>query len=835
MKFTVFVIIITTAVIYFEAVAQTPSCSTNVIPIGTLKGIKTDPRNPINPEKSCGKNMAFNWLIKDGIDPTFPNLYAKGYDCFTGLEKEGQILSPFEVTDTDIPYISLAKGINSDYYPEDGWEVLLYNMGKKYDGSTISNTLKTPFFILYNKYRGKMRLFMANNAVIGYGAVSVVIKNEKDISSSNYPSSFNYHTQGILRTLDVENDLSETSVMGKYSNECSSFFYVEFDVPYDPCVCNFKSRLEINIQYLKTGSIKLAGSYSGSIYNIANSSANSSEYAAKFGLGGLKIAGGATSGSPVMIFSGANDLFDAASGLNDTQSEDDKRILDFFKQVLTSGEEAAEFSEGNTEAEESKNKSDYYKKLFGSMSKYYNAQTKRIGNSKDKGITTMMGGQIFLEGVVNFEFEQFNDNIKMTLPGSKDSHLAPLEGNASNNLWQYPAYNEQLGVFAILNKPEIKYNHRQSFISSDFICVLQNDIIVSFNPILSINFEKTKVKANILLSAPGISTYLNPINNFIFNIDYQDNNKMTSISMRPHDLIGKAIGYFENYLTLDAPDTYIQLQIDVEYNDLGKDGLPIKSSFAVTIRPKMTPVNVPTNTYDYSRLFPAGYNTAVGHNNMAPLFVFQGTGNLTLNTSTYSEDAVKVARNKVTVLGNQDVLPNKKLVIIGGNSVEINGESSISGEVVITNDKHYFNGLTYNPDRKDFNWVQSNFCNSTNDNFKYKSNIIDASRVEAYAKNSNEQTPSPATRASLPTFKLEAIPNPAKGNTTFYYMLGSEGNVVLYITDILGRQVTVVEQANKGIGSYAIPYNTSELAEGVYLYTLEANGFKETKRLVVSK
>lgn len=88
------------------------------------KGIVTDPRNnnAINPEKPTLINK-FNWMLNpatDGINFRFTPI--------GGGTKN--ILSPWHVTDPEIPYESLALGTNSNYYPEEGWELLKVNLGR---------------------------------------------------------------------------------------------------------------------------------------------------------------------------------------------------------------------------------------------------------------------------------------------------------------------------------------------------------------------------------------------------------------------------------------------------------------------------------------------------------------------------------------------------------------------------------------------------------------------------------------------------------------------------------------------------------------------------------
>jgi len=89
---------------------------------------------------------------------------------------------------------------------------------------------------------------------------------------------------------------------------------------------------------------------------------------------------------------------------------------------------------------------------------------------------------------------------------------------------------------------------------------------------------------------------------------------------------------------------------------------------------------------------------------------------------------------------------------------------------------------------------------------------------------------------STPAFNLNAYPNPAQNEATIEYTLNTNGNVVITLTDIMGRNVLTMNKGNQGANTtYRVALNTNNLNNGTYFYTLNVNGVKQTKKLVINK
>lgn len=89
---------------------------------------------------------------------------------------------------------------------------------------------------------------------------------------------------------------------------------------------------------------------------------------------------------------------------------------------------------------------------------------------------------------------------------------------------------------------------------------------------------------------------------------------------------------------------------------------------------------------------------------------------------------------------------------------------------------------------------------------------------------------------STPAFNLNAYPNPAQNETNIEYTLNKNGNVIITLTDIMGRNVLTMNKGNQAANAtYRVALNTNTLNNGTYFYTLNVNGVKETKKLVINK
>ena len=96
---------------------------------------------------------------------------------------------------------------------------------------------------------------------------------------------------------------------------------------------------------------------------------------------------------------------------------------------------------------------------------------------------------------------------------------------------------------------------------------------------------------------------------------------------------------------------------------------------------------------------------------------------------------------------------------------------------------------------------------------------------------SNEDTPEIPNAVSL----KQNYPNPFNPTTTIEFELDKSTFTKLTVFDVLGRKVRELVNETRPAGINTIEFNATNLASGVYLYRLEANGVVQTRRLTLIK
>lgn len=182
------------------------------------------------------------------------------------------------------------------------------------------------------------------------------------------------------------------------------------------------------------------------------------------------------------------------------------------------------------------------------------------------------------------------------------------------------------------------------------------------------------------------------------------------------------------------------------------------------------------------------------------LTYFQGyevNGNVQLNWSTSTEinnSGFEIQRANL----------NSDFVTVG--FVPGSGTSSETRSYSFTDENIYAGNYTYRLKQIDFNGQ-----------FKY-SNLVEI-------------------EINTPTeYVLEQnYPNPFNPATTISYSIREKGLVNLKVFDILGNEVKVLLNGEQEAGFYKFEFDASNLASGIYFYTLQAGDFVSTKKMILLK
>ena len=78
-------------------------------------------------------------------------------------------------------------------------------------------------------------------------------------------------------------------------------------------------------------------------------------------------------------------------------------------------------------------------------------------------------------------------------------------------------------------------------------------------------------------------------------------------------------------------------------------------------------------------------------------------------------------------------------------------------------------------------------------------------------------------------------PNPFNPVTKINFSVPREGNIRLNVFNVLGEVVATLVNSELPAGNYTYDFDATKLPSGIYLYTLSAGNYKETKKMVLLK
>ncbi len=78
-------------------------------------------------------------------------------------------------------------------------------------------------------------------------------------------------------------------------------------------------------------------------------------------------------------------------------------------------------------------------------------------------------------------------------------------------------------------------------------------------------------------------------------------------------------------------------------------------------------------------------------------------------------------------------------------------------------------------------------------------------------------------------------PNPFNPITNITIQMPNSGFVKLAVFDISGKEVEVLVNENLSAGVYIVDFDASRFASGIYFYRMEAEGFTETRKMMLIK
>ncbi|MBY0479569.1 MAG: T9SS type A sorting domain-containing protein [Chitinophagaceae bacterium] len=388
--------------------------------------VSTDPDNYQNPDDPTGA-LKWDWRQQTWF----------GYRKGTPTPVYYQINSPFY--DLQNPNIfDLSSQSVKNYDPKNGWELI------KKDFGTNSTPIDNPYFILYNKYTGLVRLFV------------LITSNFQNTKSAMLTLRFRPTSSNTAGTLSQLADKSfalnnfkgkaKVSIPNQYLNGgqgSNNFFwlYGDFNTLYDPCLCKQSSLLYIESFLFSSWDVTLETN--GKAETIISSDPNALTQVkntdAGFSFGEVQTVTDGMSKGILQMTDAAGKLF--------TYGE---KYVNTFNKLFPK------------KKVQDKDKESIFKQLSGGLDVF-----SKVGE--------LLGLPSFLSGFVNslvgggktpvtFQFAHTDINLKTTGTLTQQSQFGastvvnPGADKTGLTPELSPVYNNKLGVFNILELPKIEYS-----------------------------------------------------------------------------------------------------------------------------------------------------------------------------------------------------------------------------------------------------------------------------------------------------------------------------------------------------------------------------------------
>ena len=82
---------------------------------------------------------------------------------------------------------------------------------------------------------------------------------------------------------------------------------------------------------------------------------------------------------------------------------------------------------------------------------------------------------------------------------------------------------------------------------------------------------------------------------------------------------------------------------------------------------------------------------------------------------------------------------------------------------------------------------------------------------------------------------LQNYPNPFNPATQITFNIPQRSNVILKIYDVLGNEIATLVNEQKEAGTYNVQFDAQKLSSGVYIYTIQAGDFLESRKMILMK
>jgi hypothetical protein len=747
-----------------------------------LAQIRYTPRTPC-PVQGYDANAVFDWT--QNYYPFYLNGPGWGADGFKSMPS---------------PWTDYANNFNlgdfqytgrANYAPEYGWVLV------KKDFGDLGRRITHPYIILYNKFRGTMRIFVAITEQQGSAAQKAVFKVWFPNDGNNktpYKSAIFEFNRGAnyFNALDkFDNQIPFMKTGNSYSFSLPYWVYTDIATAYDPCTCNYNAKFSFDVELINTTSLQFTAN--GNIVQQIDGSGGTPGGRQNL----LQIGAGAVSAGTSYHGIATNGLSTIASIFSTTIKAP---FLKNWIPGLAGAGAVIDFLSG----------------AFGET-------------TPPQPMAFKMDLQATGSLVTNLPHKEQNTDV----PGTEHigRPLIPV------------AYDNVMGVYNLLETPILQYGSFSSpppnYAYRTLETKIDQPIKYILNPNAEINLDKFEIYGAIELELRNYVNIVNASAN-IYKIKTLQN--------------GNQIWRSTTYPLKSLPNVVTKLEGIF-------DGTPVNSFLRVTLKHKRSIVvkDVPTEEMEEIHIgrfllqsnmitsFGAPYDPNVFNPpNEIELQAMQDVVEIG-NYSPGTPGFINIPAGETRTFYATTKITCANIIVIGGGTLRLLVGTVKEGTINEPNiDYIFFNpaslptGIVAELGVPD---IIKGLLLPTNDSRKetpittFCNNSVYINRAKNFEANKDEDLSTSVVASSIPkSDNLTIYPNPTATDATFSYAIAKAGATKITVTNMLGIVVSeLVHVENHEIGSFEVNLNTQNLPSGIYLCVLQTVEGVQTQKLVVNK
>lgn len=413
-----------------------------------------------------------------------------------GLSGNGfKMKSPFSVAmASEYDYLSQPFGAGSSVYDadiwwEDGWELMWLNTGyfpnmeainvanpnRVLTGSYGLSNPRTPYIILYNRYQGKLRVFA--NLFTDFNAFDNIRMRlgHPNILTQNKSGIFR-HLLNYDQSLDEPSKIIEVSSTNHNENNNTLWWSSDFQLGYDPCVCEQQSIINFNFDAINSSNIALDGRIVQQDMDL--SVLGNPEY--KNFLSNESVAGANSEEGGSLLFKRFDSLLvkhDRELDLYNTQMNSYNSFFNSsMRQLIKSTKDAIGNAAGPFNPTSLGDFALRQLVKIDGASKFDTTVAQGFAKEVNKTAKGQLGKSFDFLSVAAFGDDYFKEPQRPVMPTATFGEMK-IAGTISDTgsvnvssfmtpgsykypqqltVFNYPAYNEAVGLYALLRKPVVK-------------------------------------------------------------------------------------------------------------------------------------------------------------------------------------------------------------------------------------------------------------------------------------------------------------------------------------------------------------------------------------------